>query len=427
MSETQFFPSEQWLQKWCQDHGLPNISLSLRLRLQQVIDAYLQWMKDQGYPDSTRDDHQLELEHLIAFVQHGRWGWDQIFSFDVLSAFQEQVGKSYGRALRALSWYLFNHQKIKRPKQYLAYRLKSGQVTERTVKQTRRVLVAFYQYLKTVDINPSTLKIEHVDDFLAQFLLGFAPTTCRLYRGHLKGFLRHLYQNQNTISRDLAPLVVGRRLYAQDKPPKFLRPNEVQKLFAGLSLCSPTAIRTYAMVHLAFFLGLRPVEIHSIGLDDICFTQAELTIKRRKNDNPIVLPIPPAALKAVSAYMIGARPKSQQRTLFLSHYSPHGPLCAGAVANYITAAIKQAGLTATAYWLRHTYAQNLLESGASIFEIKQMLGHDKIESTKVYLHVHIKSLPPFANSWDMSLKRCAPHCWTSTAICKNKRLAIQTN
>jgi site-specific recombinase XerD len=56
----------------------------------------------------------------------------------------------------------------------------------------------------------------------------------------------------------------------------------------------------------------------------------------------------------------------------------------------MTAAIKQAGLTATAYWLRHTYAQNLLESGASIFEIKQMLGHDKIESTKVYLHVHIK-------------------------------------
>ena len=65
-------------------------------------------------------------------------------------------------------------------------------------------------------------------------------------------------------------------------------------------------------------------------------------------------------------------------------------MCPGAVAYYMTAAIKQAGLNGTAYWLRHTYAQNLLESGASIFEIKQMLGHDKIESTKVYLHVHIK-------------------------------------
>ncbi len=118
---------------------------------------------------------------------------------------------------------------------------------------------------------------------------------------------------------------------------------EVQKLFAGLSLSSSSAIRTYATVHLAYFLGLRPVEIHRISLDDICFTKAELRIKRRKNDNPIVLPIPPAVLKAISAYMIGARPKSKCRTLFLSHQSPHGPLCAGAVAYYMTAAIRQVG------------------------------------------------------------------------------------
>jgi site-specific recombinase XerD len=256
--------------------------------------------------------------------------------------------------------------------------------------QIRRVLVAFYRYLKSCDIDLGSLKIEHVDDFLAQFLVGFSSGPCRLYRGFVKGFLRHLYHHKNTIGRDLAPLVVGRRLYARTKPPKFLRPAEVKKLFAGLSLSSATKIRTHAMVHLAYFLGLRPVEIHSIGLDDICFSRAELTIKRRKNDNPMVLPISPAALKAVSAYMIGARPKSKNRTLFLSYHGSHGPLCPGAVAHYMTAAIRDAGLNGTAYWLRHTYAQNLLESGATIFEIKQMLGHDKIESTKVYLHVHIK-------------------------------------
>jgi site-specific recombinase XerD len=340
-------------------NGLPNISLSLRRRLQQTIDAYLQWMKDQGYPNTTRDDHQRELQHLIAFVQHGRLSWDQIFSLDVLSAFKKQVGKSYGRALRALSWYLFIHQEIKRPiekhfvplpqiyEQYLAYRLKSGQVTKSTVKQMRRVLVAFYRYLKNDDIDLCTLKIEHIDNFLAQFLVGFAPATGRLYRGYLKGLLKYLYQHKN--GRDLAPLVVGRRVYTQSKPPKFLRPAEVKKLFGTLSLSSATAMRTYAMVHLAYFLGLRPVEIHSIGLDDICFTRAELTVRRRKNDNPIVLPIPPAVLKAISAYMIGARPQSKCRTLFLSHQSPHGPLCAAAVACYMTAAIRAAGINGTAY------------------------------------------------------------------------------
>jgi len=402
MSKTPSSQSEQWMQRWCQDHDLSNISLSLRCRLQQVIAAYLQWMKDQGYSDNICDDYQLELDHFITFVQDGRLKWDQIFSFEVLDLFQKEVGKHYGRAVRGLSWYLFVHQKIKRPiekhfvplppvyEQYLAYRQKSGQVTERTVKQIRRVLVAFRRYLKTADIDLGTLKIEHVDDFLAQFLVGFAPNSGRIYRSHLKGFLRYLYHQKGIIGHNLASLVVGRRSYAQDKPPKFLRPHEVQKLFACLSLGSATAIRTHAMVHLAYFLGLRPVEIHSITLDDINFSQAELTVKRRKNDNPMVLPIPPAVLKAISAYMIGARPKSRYRALFLGHYPPHRPLCSGAVGYYLTAAIQQAGLKGTAYWLRHTYAQNLLESGASIFEIKQMLGHDKIESSKVYLHVHIK-------------------------------------
>jgi integrase/recombinase XerD len=46
--------------------------------------------------------------------------------------------------------------------------------------------------------------------------------------------------------------------------------------------------------------------------------------------------------------------------------------------------------SSSAYWLRHTYAQNLLEAGVSIYEIKEMLGHDSIESTRKYLHIHIK-------------------------------------
>ncbi len=65
-------------------------------------------------------------------------------------------------------------------------------------------------------------------------------------------------------------------------------------------------------------------------------------------------------------------------------------MSATALGDHLRKAVRKAGLRSSAYWLRHTYAQNLLESGASIFEIKEMLGHDKIESTKLYLHVHIK-------------------------------------
>ena len=58
------------------------------------------------------------------------------------------------------------------------------------------------------------------------------------------------------------------------------------------------------------------------------------------------------------------------------------------VGRYIQEAMKKAGLKASPYWLRHSYAQHLLSSGASIYEIKQMLGHRHIESSRKYLHIH---------------------------------------
>ena len=57
------------------------------------------------------------------------------------------------------------------------------------------------------------------------------------------------------------------------------------------------------------------------------------------------------------------------------------------VVQSLSKAIKQAGLDASGYWLRHTYAQNLLQMGRSIFEIKEMLGHDTIQSSRRYMHI----------------------------------------
>jgi len=90
------------------------------------------------------------------------------------------------------------------------------------------------------------------------------------------------------------------------------------------------------------------------------------------------------------AYVIGTRPKTKHRRLFLTLLPPYRPMTPNAVAFRISETMKKSGLNASAYWLRHTYAQNLLEAGASIFDIKEMLGHDKIESTKNYLCVHTK-------------------------------------
>jgi site-specific recombinase XerD len=164
----------------------------------------------------------------------------------------------------------------------------------------------------------------------------------------------------------------------------------VQKVFAGLELTTDVDIRTYAMVHLAYMLGLRPQEICSLTLDDISFRRGELKVEDRKTKKPIKLPLPEEVIKAIAAYLIGVRPQSKHRTLFLALKAPYGPLTPGVVGYYVSNCMRQAAPCSSAYWLRHTYAQNLLEAGVSIYEIKEMLGHDSIESTKKYLHIHIK-------------------------------------
>jgi site-specific recombinase XerD len=254
------------------------------------------------------------------------------------------------------------------------------------------VIGAFVKYLQQHRIELQTLRIEQIDAFLADYLNGYSTATGRAYRGYLRGFLSYLFDERQLLSKDLAPLVTGPPLFARSKPPTFFRKDEIQKLFAGLAFSTASELRTAAMVHLGYMLGLRPCEICSLTLDDINFVKAELCLRYRKNNRPDRLPLPESVIKAIAAYLIGGRPKSKHRTLFLTLHSPHRSLSANVVGHHIRKRMRAAGLSGTAYWLRHTYAQNLLEAGASIYEVKEMLGHDCIESTKKYLHIHIEMM-----------------------------------
>ena len=370
--------------------------------LDRVIDDYLQWMAENRYKPSTRKAYERTLMQFREFIKQRKCRFEQIFTDSTLRSFRKIRRSSPVHAIYGLTRYLVDRGMIPRPlspkgapinlpkiyEDYLVYQQQRGVWADPSIKRIRRVLFAFDQYLKKEQISLAHLAIEYVDAFLAQFFVPFKPDTRRVYRSSLRGFLTYLYRERKIIKRDLASLIVGPRQYGLSKPPKFLRPGEIEKLFSGFTFSSDCNIRTYAMMHLCYSLGLRPKEITLITLDDISFKKAELTIRDRKNNRPMTLPIPDATLKAIAAYQIAARPESKHRALFLSLYPPYGPVTTNAISYHIREAMKAVGLASSTYWLRHTYAQNLLESGATVFEIKEMLGHDEIESAQKYLHVH---------------------------------------
>jgi site-specific recombinase XerD len=372
-------------------------------KLAKAVNDYLVWMIDADYASGTIESYENALNHFQNFINRQKIRCDDVFTCDTLNAFEKDSDLYHAStALRGLSRYLFKQKlipdPIKKPivhlpeiyEDYLHYYEKTRQVHRSSLIQTRNVLSALNDYLSKQDIDLAAVKIEQIDDFLAELNARFMPATCHHNRSYLRGFLRYLYFHRKILKRDLAPLIVGAPMFAQAQPPKFLRSDEVKALFADLSTGSCKELRTSAMVHLGYTLGLRPKEISLIRLNDISFAKKEISLFDRKSANPINLPLPEITIKAIAAYIVGCRPESDHRALFLTFNVPFRPVAAATVSRDITVAMRKINPLSSAYWLRHTYAQNLLESGASIFEVKQMMGHDNVQSTKRYLHIHTK-------------------------------------
>jgi len=373
----------------------------IRMLVEAIVD-YLEWEKtlkaNGAHRPVTRDS--LLLIDFLRFIARKEMPWEEMFTLDTLKAFCDVSRfKHASRPLIALCGFLYSNGKISKPlttprkpidlpdpfDPYL--RQQSHRVSPNYLRQMKGILASFRDYLEKHSLSLANVKIEELDCFLAERKVSRA--TRNIHRYCLRGFLRYLHRERRMMKKDLAALLVGPRCFAEQKPPKFLRPQEVKKLFASLSLSTPSDIRTYAIVLLAYTLGLRPVEISTITLEDISFRKAELTLPNRKAHNPVTLPLPEQTIKALAAYLAKARPNSPSRHLFVSIPFPYAPMQSSSVTQCISKAMKQAGLPFSAYSLRHTYAQNLLHMGRSIYEIKEMLGHDEIYSTQKYLHIHV--------------------------------------
>jgi len=376
-------------------------STSVAARVKQAIDDYLLWLISNGYASSTCNRYERILNRFHEFVLGNSLSWNAVFTADTLARFESHCGHTLViTAVTGLSRYLFQHKRIPQPidraitplpqiyEEYLAQYAELRQVHRLHLLRARKLLGTLHEHLNSKNIPLRSLTIEQIDMFLADYNRSYARVSQQNNRSYVRGFLRYLFEQRRTITKDLAALVVGAPVFAHCTPPKFLRPHEVQTLFSSQSLSTPGDLRRYALLHIAFHVGLRPKEISLIRLDDISFAKAEITLPERKSANPIVLPLPEGTIKALAAYIVGARPRSDHRAVFLLHRAPYTPLRPATVSVEIKRCFLRANLSASAYWLRHTYAQNLLEAGTSIFEIKEMMGHDSLQSSRRYLHIH---------------------------------------
>jgi integrase/recombinase XerD len=214
----------------------------------------------------------------------------------------------------------------------------------------------------------------------------------------LRSLLRYLHL-QGAISVDLSaavPAVAGYRLAGL---PKALDPDQVKGLLRSVDRRTPLGRRDYAVLLLMVRLGLRACEVAALDLEDVHWGQGEMTI-RGKGGRQDTLPLPQDVGQALADYLRRARPSTTCRGLFLSAVAPHRRITLSAVKGTVRRAGKRIGLARLGtHRLRHTAATRMLQGGASLPEIAQVLRHRSLATTVIYAKVDRESLRPLCRPW----------------------------
>ena len=171
---------------------------------------------------------------------------------------------------------------------------------------------------------------------------------------------------------------------------------EVERLLAVPDVTDPLGIRDRTMLELFYSTGIRRTELCRIDLPDVNPERRTLHVRLGKGKKDRVVPIGARAVHWLEHYLQAVRPRlcldTRTQALFLTGYG--GPFNPDVVSRMVAAWLAQAGLKrkGCCHVLRHTCATHMLENGADIRFIQQLLGHEKLDTTAIYTEVSIKQL-----------------------------------
>ena len=174
--------------------------------------------------------------------------------------------------------------------------------------------------------------------------------------------------------------------------PDVLTVEEIDAMLATFDMTSPKGCRDSAMVEVLYSCGLRVSELTTLKISDLFFGEGYIRIVG-KGDKQRLVPISNIARDKIQYYMDFRTPASRsEATVFLNNRGK--PLTRVMVFNIIKQAALLAGIDKqiSPHTLRHSYATHLLEGGANIRQVQELLGHESILTTEVYTHVNRKQL-----------------------------------
>jgi integrase/recombinase XerD len=249
----------------------------------------------------------------------------------------------------------------------------------------------FAQYLDFMNLHLSPEKIElyHFQDFL-KWINGLgmtARTQARVISG-IKGFYKYLLL-ENITAADPTEMLespkIGRKL------PSTLSVEEIDRLIGTIDLSKPEGERNKAILETLYGCGLRVSELVNIRISNIFFNEGFLKVTG-KGDKERLVPLGSVAQKHIRIYMTNIRShqlvnKGHEDILFLNRRG--SALTRVMIFTIIKNLALKSGLkkVISPHTFRHSFATHLVEGGADLRAVQEMLGHESITTTEIYTHL----------------------------------------
>ena len=276
-------------------------------------------------------------------------------------------------------------------KHYADYLRLELSLSDNSVEAYRHDVHLFLQYIEaeqhSTEVND--IKQDTIENFFAYLYdlnIG-AKSQARILSG-IKSFWRYLNEEEIT---DLDPTLLissptlGRHL------PEVLTYEEIQKMIDSIDLSQPNGHRNKAMIEVMYGCGLRVSELIGLQISDIYKDDGFLRIIGKGNKERLV-PIGEGSLKILYQYIEGARlhVKVKPKYTDIVFLNSRGTgLTRQMVFLIVKDLAKRNGITKTIspHTFRHSFATHLLEGGANLLAVQQMLGHASVSTTEIYTHI----------------------------------------
>jgi integrase/recombinase XerD len=274
--------------------------------------------------------------------------------------------------------------------------------SERTIEGRRDGLKVFLHWIKERSLTESNsitkLHLESYQRYLWRWKkangkpLGISTQRSRL--GTIKDYFAYLTKYNHIPANPASELELPR----QEKrlPQQALTLTEIKSVLNVPDISDPLGIRDRTILELFYSTGIRRSELTNLEITDLNQERQILQVLKGKGNKDRIVPISKRTLHWLTKYLDQVRPKlllnPYEKAFFVTSYGEK--FNPDVISRMVSKFIKQAdiGKPGSCHILRHSCATHMLEGGADIRFIQQLLGHEKLETTAIYTHVSIEQL-----------------------------------